>query len=212
MTPSDFIAALLPAAQQSQHTTKVPASFVIADAALESGWGASSLTVLAMNLFGVKADSSWHGDTLTMNTREYVDGAWVVVPAKWRKYSTWLDSLNDHAQFLLTNPRYAGCFDFTDGVGFAEAVAEAGYATDPGYAKKITAIIRGNNLLGFDVSAVAAASVPAPTGPAVAKFAAPPPGSIVLSDAVELPFPDPGQPAMNAEQAADYAVIQGKHA
>lgn len=136
----------------SMHVTKIPASFVIAEAALESGWGKSDLVAKAMNIWGVKADASWHGDILTMNTREFIDGEWVMVPAKWRKYASWQECLDDHAKFLLTNPRYKSCFDHTDGIGFAQAVAKAGYATDPQYAQKLTSIITGNHLSELDTS------------------------------------------------------------
>lgn len=152
MTPQDFINAIAPAAQQSAAQTSIPASFVVADAALESGWGVSQLTQQAMNLFGVKADSSWNGPTWSMQTREFLNGRWVMVPALWRKYSDWLGSINDHAQFLISNPRYEGAFKFSDGPGFAYAVAAAGYATDPQYAQKIISIINAHNLTSLDAS------------------------------------------------------------
>jgi flagellum-specific peptidoglycan hydrolase FlgJ len=150
MKPQDFIDAIAPAAKQSAITTKIPASFTTAEAALESGWGASMLAQQAHNLFGVKADSSWHGPTWTMQTREYLRGQWVMVPALWRAYPDWLGSISDHAQFLLTNPRYKPCFQYSDGEGFAQACQNAGYATDPQYASKIISIIRAHKLALLD--------------------------------------------------------------
>lgn len=150
MTPKEFIAAIGPAAQESARKTGIPASFSIAEAALESGWGRSLLAQQARNLFGVKADSSWHGDILTMNTREYLHGQWVMVPAKWRKYPDWLGAIGDHAAFLMNNPRYHAAFQHHDGVSFAKAVAAAGYATDPDYADKLASIIRVHALTAFD--------------------------------------------------------------
>ncbi|WP_257827897.1 glucosaminidase domain-containing protein [Burkholderia glumae] len=70
--------------------------------------------------------------------------------ARWRVYSDWLASLNDHAQFLIVNPRYAAAFAYTSGTTFATAVAAAGYATDPNYAAKIIAIIKSHNLSALD--------------------------------------------------------------
>ncbi|WP_109477719.1 glucosaminidase domain-containing protein [Paraburkholderia sp. C35] len=151
MTPQQFIAAVSPAARTSMATTKIPASFTVAEAALESGWGVSQLSVKAMNLFGIKADASWTGPTLTMQTREFLNGQWVMVPASWRVYSDWLGSISDHAQFLLTNPRYKSAFSCTSGTGFARAVAAAGYATDPDYASKIIAIINVHGLQLLDL-------------------------------------------------------------
>jgi flagellum-specific peptidoglycan hydrolase FlgJ len=150
MIPKEFISALSPSAIESMKLTKVPASFVIAEGALESGWGQSGLYRDAFNMFGVKADPSWKGDILTMNTRECIKGTWCVVKAKWRKYKTLLECVNDHAQFFLKNKRYAGCFAARDGLEFARGVAKAGYATDPQYAEKICSIIRQHDLLKFD--------------------------------------------------------------
>ena len=151
MKPDDFIKAIGPAAQASAAKTKIPASFTVAEAALESGWGSSQLAAQGFNLFGVKADKAWKGDTLTMRTREFLKGQWVVVPALWRKYADWLGCIEDHAAFLMANPRYRLAFtgDRT-GEDFARAVAAAGYATDPKYADKIVSVIRAHNLSELD--------------------------------------------------------------
>jgi flagellum-specific peptidoglycan hydrolase FlgJ len=151
MKPDDFIAAIAPAAIASAKLAHVPASFTIAEGALESSWGASMLAVQARNLFGVKADPAWHGDVLTMETRECIKGVWCKVSAKWRKYPDWQGCLDDHAAFLHTNRRYFGAFAHSDnGEAFAQAVAAAGYATDPQYADKLVSIIRSHNLARFD--------------------------------------------------------------
>ena len=150
MTPSTFIAMFASSAKKSAQTTHIPASFVIAEAALESAWGESLLARQAMNFFGVKADPAWHGRTLTMRTREYLHGTWVIVPALWREYASILECLEDHAQFLLTNERYRPAFAHHDGESFTRAVAAAGYATDPQYAEKIISIIREHGLAKYD--------------------------------------------------------------
>ena len=150
MKPDDFIAVIRNAAIASAAESGIPASFTIAEAALESAWGQSQLALQAKNLFGVKADASWHGDVLTMNTREYLKGQWVIVPARWRKYQDWQGCMDDHAAFLHGNPRYHGCFPAKDGPSFARAVAAAGYATDPQYADKLIAIMRAHNLALLD--------------------------------------------------------------
>lgn len=148
MTPQDFIAAIAPAAKVSALKTKVPASFTTAEAALESGWGAHCP---GFNLFGVKA-SGWTGPVTIQRTREYLNGAWTFVDARFRAYTDWLGSIEDHAQFLLTNPRYKPAFAYTTGALFAKAVAAAGYATDPQYATKIIQIITAHNLGMLDVA------------------------------------------------------------
>ncbi len=151
MKPDDFIAAIAPAARQSMQKTRIPASFVIAEGALESAWGASQLAERGMNLFGVKADPSWKGPTIEMRTREYLHGAWEIVPAPWRQYSNWLECIDDHAKFLLQNPRYEDAFQhIANSEDFTRAVAAAGYATDPLYAGKIISIIRSHELQQYD--------------------------------------------------------------
>ena len=150
MTPDDFIKAVGAAAKLSMSKTKIPASFVVAEGALESGWGQSKLSIEAYNLFGVKADKAWAGPTIAMPTREHIDGRWTVVDAKWRKYDSWKEAIDDHASFLINNPRYKPAFAYADGDGFAHAVAEAGYATDPSYYTKISAIIRQHKLAQLD--------------------------------------------------------------
>ena len=150
MNPSEFIMHLTNPALESHRKTGVPASITIAQAALESGWGESGLARAGNNLFGIKADSRWRGETLTLNTREFIKGQWMVVPAKWRKYASWQASIDDHAAFLKLNSRYKACFLCTTAAAFAMALAQAGYATDPDYANKLIALMSKHQLQSFD--------------------------------------------------------------
>lgn len=150
MEPNEFISLLKGPAQICMRTCNVPISFTIAQAALESGWGKSLLAQEGKNLFGVKADRAWQGDVIEMPTREYVKGKWVNKVARWRKYKSWLDCLNDHAEFLQDNNRYKRAFSMKSGQQFARAVAAAGYATDPSYAEKLCSIIEAHNLEELD--------------------------------------------------------------
>lgn len=147
MPPSAFIGMLAQAAQDCQRTTGIPASITLAQAALESAWGARAI---GNNLFGIKADKSWTGPTVDVPTHEYVRGQRVEVTDKFRKYESFAASMVDHAQFLLKNPRYAPCFKQIDGAGWARELQAAGYATDPEYASKLIAIMRGRNLAFYD--------------------------------------------------------------
>jgi flagellum-specific peptidoglycan hydrolase FlgJ len=150
MKPIDFINAISLAACKNMTKTRIPASFTIAQAALESSWGGSKLLQDACNLFGVKADASWRGETISMKTGEHLNGKDVVVAASWRKYKNWQDCIDDHAKFLLQD-RYKAAFDHCDDAyTFAKIIASRGYATDPLYANKIIAIIHSHNLLTFD--------------------------------------------------------------
>lgn len=152
MQVADFIAAIAPAAQACQARTKVPASVTIAQAALESTWGAHAP---GFNLFGIKADTSWCGPETSVLTHEFVNGKMVEVTAWFRAYSGWQGSIDDHAEFLTQNPRYKPAFATTDGPSFADAIARAGYATDPAYASKLRAVIAAHDLTDYDQKAAA---------------------------------------------------------
>jgi flagellar rod assembly protein/muramidase FlgJ len=145
-SPEEFVRLLTPSALAAMETFAVPASFTIAQGALESGWGKSRLAIDGRNLFGVKADASWTGDIITMYTREFINGTYVMVEAKWRKYPNLQTCLDDHAKFFHNNSRYKDCFQFKDGKRFAKAVADAKYATDPDYANKLIDIIQSRRL------------------------------------------------------------------
>jgi flagellar rod assembly protein/muramidase FlgJ len=147
MPPSAFIGMLAGAAQACQRKTGIPASITLAQAALESAWGAHAL---GNNLFGIKADKSWTGPTVDIATHEFIKGERAAMTDKFRRYDSFADSMVDHGLFLLKNPRYAACFKETTGMGWARALQAAGYATDPDYAKKLQDTIRARNLQFYD--------------------------------------------------------------
>jgi flagellar protein FlgJ len=147
MPPSAFIGMLAQSAQDCQRKSGIPASITLAQAALESSWGARAL---GNNLFGIKADKSWSGPTVSYLTTEHLVGKDVKLTDRFRAYDSWLASMVDHAQFLLKNPRYVKCFKQTDGANWARELQVAGYATDPDYAKKLIDIMRGRNLAFYD--------------------------------------------------------------
>jgi flagellum-specific peptidoglycan hydrolase FlgJ len=148
MTPSEFIATISPAAVASMLKTKVPASVTIAQAAKESGWGEDAP---GHNLFGVKADSGWHGPTVMVSTHEFVRGKKIPIKAPFRAYPDWFGSIEDHAEFLVVNPRYVKAFMVAGNAeAFATALQAAGYATDPQYADGLINLIRGHKLTVFD--------------------------------------------------------------
>lgn len=147
MPPSAFIGMLAGAAQACQRKTGIPASIILAQAALESGWGERAL---GNNLFGIKADKSWTGPTVSFRTTEHLGGKNVSLTDRFRAYPSYADSMVDHGRFLLANPRYRDCFKEATGMGWATALQKAGYATDPDYAKKLQATIRARNLQFYD--------------------------------------------------------------
>lgn len=132
----------------------VPASVVVAQAAIESNWGRSYLAKNANNYFGIKADARWAGKSLVRDDWEFYAGRWVNHPSKWRVYDSREASFLDHADFFYANPRYAralGCR--ADPVCFAIEIHKAGYATDPEYSGKLRSLIEGRLLRAVDVPA-----------------------------------------------------------
>lgn len=151
---SDFIDTIGTAAQRSQRTTGVPASVTVAQAILESDWGRSGLSRRANNLFGIKAlGGPGPAGTLTLPTWEYLNGQDVVVQAAFKAYYTLDESVDDHGRFFVRNRRYAPALAVaSDARAFARGIQEAGYATDPGYAAKLTRLMDRYNLYRFDPS------------------------------------------------------------
>lgn len=152
MKPQEFLDMLVPAAQACQRASGIPASFTLAQAALESSWGARAP---GCNLFGIKADRSWRGAVTLVSTHEVINGGRVALNDQFRCYRTFGEGLADRAEFFRKNPRYADCFKEKTGHGWARAVARAGYATDPAYADKLIAIMDGRNMTRFDTIQVA---------------------------------------------------------
>ncbi len=147
MPPTAFLAMLVPAAQACQRATGIPASFTLAQAALESGWGARAP---GNNLFGIKADRAWKGPTVDVPTHEVIKGKRVAIVDKFRAYPDMAASIADRADFFRKNKRYAACFKETTGIGWARAVAAAGYATDPKYVDTLIAVMGGRRMWQYD--------------------------------------------------------------
>jgi len=161
-----FITMINAGAQRAQIHTGIPASVTIAQGALESGWGMSELASKAHNLFGVKADSAWHGEVISLPTKEFLGGKWLTIMARWRSYPDWQASIEDRARFFYANPRYhIALTHLDDGIAFVNAIAAAGYATDPDYAHKLITIINQHQLLDFDVPRGQWALLPWATAP-----------------------------------------------
>lgn len=146
-----FIDMLAPLAKAAQDKTTVPASVTIAQAILETGWGKHTIAD-ANNLFGIKGVGP--AGSVTVSTREVVNGQTVFVDAPFRKYHNMEESVEDHANFFLVNKRYAGALKVaSDPNAFAEAIHQAGYATDPQYANSLIGLMRDHNLYQYDKGA-----------------------------------------------------------
>jgi len=145
--PKDFVQARWADAQAAEQASGVPAQFILGQAALESGWGKRDIKYAdgstSHNLFGIKAGGSWKGATVDAVTTEYVGGVARKVTEKFRAYSSYADSFSDYAKLLTSNPRYAKTLSAGNNAAqFASNLQQAGYATDPNYAKKLTSVIQ----------------------------------------------------------------------
>ena len=144
---ADFVAKLLPSAQEAAKKLGVSVKAVLAQAALETQWGQHmphGKGQSSNNLFGIKAGSSWDGKKVSVPTLEYEGGVAVRKQAQFRAYNSAGDSFNDYAKMISENPRYAAAKGHGDDVmGFAKGLVAGGYATDPSYAHKLAAIANG---------------------------------------------------------------------
>ena len=107
----NFVARMSASAQAASAASGVPAPLILAQAALESGWGKREIRAddgkSSFNLFGIKADKSWKGSVVEATTTEYVNGVAQKIQAKFRAYSSYEESFTDYAKFMTRNPRYA---------------------------------------------------------------------------------------------------------
>jgi len=141
----DFIATLEPLAEQVARRLDVPARAIVAQSALETGWGQHVMHDgqgrPAWNLFGIKAGDDWQGRSVTVPTMEVRDGVAVREVARFRAYDSPAEAMADYERFLSQRERYAGALGSGQDVrAFAGALKQAGYATDPDYAGKIERI------------------------------------------------------------------------
>jgi len=146
-TPQDFVTAITEPAKHVQAKLKIPFEVVIAQAALETGWGQKIIKTSqgesSNNLFNIKADSRWQGDKTSTDTLEFQQGAMVKKREPFRVYSSIAESVNDYVNFLSSNERYQPALEQPSNVEqFLHKLQSAGYATDPNYAKKIMGTLR----------------------------------------------------------------------
>ena len=144
-TPQEFTQGLLPVAKKVAKSLGLDPLMMVAQAALETGWGKHMVKDAygknSNNLFNIKADSRWQGDSVKTQTIEYRDGIAVKESARFRRYDSIANSVQDFVGFLQANPRYGDALkNASDGHQFVEALQQAGYATDPQYANKIKAV------------------------------------------------------------------------
>ena len=183
----EFLRRHQTAASAAEAQTGIPATFMVAQAAHESGWGRREIRnadgSTSFNVFGIKAGAGWKGKTAQVMTTEVIDGQPSKGVAKFRAYASYEESFRDYAQLMKSNPRYASVVAAASSAqsnaqgsapgsaqgsaqasaqGFAQGLQRAGYATDPAYADKLTRVI--NTTLRLQRAAIftTAPALPAP--------------------------------------------------
>ncbi|WP_433736646.1 flagellar assembly peptidoglycan hydrolase FlgJ [Pseudomonas putida] len=143
----EFINTMLPMAKEAADRIGVDPRYLVAQAALETGWGKSVMRAQdgssSHNLFGIKAGSTWKGDSARAITSEFRNGEMVKETAEFRSYASYKDSFHDLVTLLQSNDRYQDVVKSADNPEqFVRELQKAGYATDPHYASKISQIAR----------------------------------------------------------------------
>lgn len=159
-SPEDFVTQLRPYAERAAKQLGVDANILLAQAALETGWGKSVIKgrdgVSSHNLFNIKADKSWRGEQTKTETLEYRNGMANKEMAGFRSYQSYQQSFDDYVNFIQTNPRYEGAIKMAEKAErYMHELQQAGYATDPDYADKVIKIYQSKTINDQPVDAIA---------------------------------------------------------
>ncbi|HRP96781.1 MAG TPA: flagellar assembly peptidoglycan hydrolase FlgJ [Rhodocyclaceae bacterium] len=145
-----FVERVWPHAEAASRKLGIPAQFLVAQAALETGWGRGELHRAdgrpSHNLFNIKAGRNWQGPVIELPVTEYANGRAYTEAARFRAYGSYEEAFRDYVRLLQNSPRYADVLNQQDAAGFARSLQDAGFATDPEYANKVARIIGGNSL------------------------------------------------------------------
>jgi flagellar protein FlgJ len=147
-----FIQTMYPHAQQAAEKLGVQPEVLLAQAALETGWGRHMIQhpngSNSFNLFGIKASHDWQGERVAVSSLEYDQGVARKQLSAFRAYDSYASSFADYAELISSRPRYQGAINnAADPEAYLHALQDAGYATDPRYAEKIIGILKRNDLI-----------------------------------------------------------------
>lgn len=149
-TPEEFVERVKPYAEKAAAELNVSTDVLLAQAALETGWGKHLIHDTdgnnSFNIFNIKA-TGWQGKSVTVNTLENRQGITQQERAAFRQYDDYSQSFADYVALIKTNPRYKEALSAgTDSESYAEALQKAGYATDPDYADKIKRLLNSDSI------------------------------------------------------------------
>ncbi len=140
-----FLSQLSAPAQAASQRTGVPAELILAQAALETGWGRHQIVTAdgrnSHNLFGIKAGSRWQGPTTAITTHEYINGQRTRIRDAFRVYESYEAAFTDYGRLISGQPRYAAVGTAPSAEQAARELQAGGYATDPAYADKLIKIM-----------------------------------------------------------------------
>lgn len=153
--PISFVEQIQEQAQRAAEALGVSPQALVAQAALETGWGQHVIHTRegqnSHNLFNIKADARWEGARINVSTIEYRDGMPRVEQANFRQYDSYEQSFSDYVSFLRDNPRYRDALmSGADAERYVEELQAAGYATDPAYADKLKTLMRTEPLASLE--------------------------------------------------------------
>jgi len=149
-TAKEFVSQFWPAAVAAARELGVPPKGLMAQAALESGWGKRDIKLAdgstSHNLFGIKANKGWDGPVAQVTTTEYVNGEPTQRVERFRAYASFEAGFQDYVSLMKNSPRYSKLLNMGDAHQYAQGLQQAGYATDPRYAAKLSSLIQGKAL------------------------------------------------------------------
>ncbi len=149
-SPEEFVSALRPGVEAAARELGVSPRILMAQAALETGWGQhlpADSGADSFNLFGIKADASWQGDSVQAQTTEFENGQPDSCLANFRRYTDYSESVRDYVRFIQDQPRYADALNHGGSdQRYIQALSEAGYATDPHYAARVLQVADSSRL------------------------------------------------------------------
>ncbi len=143
----EFVSTLMPYAEQAGEELELAPQVLIAQAALETGWGQHMQRLpngtSSYNLFNIKSSPAWEGPELNVRALEYKNGVAEKSSSSFRVYGSLQESFDDYVQFIKSNPRYQNALAVADDPeAYTHELQKAGYATDPNYAEKINTIFQ----------------------------------------------------------------------
>ncbi|WP_336193218.1 flagellar assembly peptidoglycan hydrolase FlgJ [Providencia stuartii] len=154
LNSQNFISQLIEPAKAASQKSGISHLLVLAQAALESGWGRREILTAegksSHNLFGIKAGKNWQGPVTNIMTTEVINGKSIKMRDDFRVYGSYEEAIADYINLLTENPRYRDVKHAQSPEVAARRLHQAGYATDPNYSDKLISLI--NQIRGHQTS------------------------------------------------------------